>query len=162
MSTFDSDRKNEKKLEAVVDYFKLLYIEDICNDKSLSTFKMLNGDKLLKKTMKNNEERLISLDATNYSLVQDLRIFFEKVYLNNTVSNSKYMDEVCSDLEWLNEIVSKLDAEEKASDTIVRLLSYKIYDNMINENIKLSSSKEKIMQKRINEISNLTQKKENN
>ena len=156
MSTNIEERKENKKIDAIIDYFKLLYIEDISKDKSMSAFKMLNGDLLLEKVFEADSNRLISLDSTNYMLVQDLQLYVSKYILLEN-DNSFYID-----LDWISEIIGKIPADEKAIETIAKFLPYNIYEKVLEKHSKLPMPKERIMQKRINEISKIVKTEENN
>lgn len=158
---FVEDRKCEKKASIILDYFKLLYIEKLTYNEGIDSFKMLGGDTLFKRLLKAEEEKVISLDTNNYMMVQELKINIEKS-LENTHSISEIYEKEFSDLEWLNNIVSELEPEDKANETIVNLSAYGTYNEIFADCNRIPTTKEKIMQKRINEINKLTQKRENN
>ncbi len=144
------------KLEAILNYFKLIYIEELTYNRSISGFKMLYGDSLIEKVFDDDKNKLISLNSTNYMLVQDLQIYISKIIDGGRSINGYY-----GDLDWINEIVSKITADEKAIETIARFLPYDLYDKVLKKCDRLPMSKERILQKRINEINKIMKIEEN-
>lgn len=147
----------EKKLNSILDYFKLLYISDITEGRSISGFKLLYGDLLLKKIFDDEKNKLISLNSTNYMLAQDLQIYTSKMLLTNKKVNNAY-----GDLDWTMEIINLIPANEKAIETIANFLPFDIYTEALEAYQELPMPKEKIMQKRINEVNKIMKAKENN
>ena len=72
MSTFEEDRRKEKKVEVLLLYFKQLLIEYVSYGKSDSTFKALGGDKVGQQVMQGAKEGLISLDKDSLELIREL------------------------------------------------------------------------------------------
>lgn len=147
----------EKKLNSILDYFKLLYISDITEGRSISGFKLLYGDLLLKKIFDDEKNKLISLNSTNYMLAQDLQIYTSKMLLANKKVNNAF-----GDLDWTMEIINSISANEKAIETIANFLPFDIYTEALETYQELPMPKEKIMQKRINEVNKIMKAKENN
>jgi hypothetical protein len=149
-------KNDELKLDAILSYFKLLYIEYLTCNKSISGFKLLYGDCLLEKVFDDDQKRVISLNSTNYMLAQDLQI-----YVSKALENDKKICGMYGDLEWVNEIVSIIPADEKAIETIASFLPYELYAEVLKEHNRLPMPKERIMQKRISEVCKIIKTKEN-
>ena len=160
MSTLKEEKQElksiEEKLEAVLSYFKLLYIEYLTYNKSVSGFKLLYGDCLIEKVLDDDSKKLISLNSTNYMLTQDLQIFVNKIILQGNKINNAY-----GDLDWVSEIVSQIPADEKAIDTMARFLPYDLYAEVLKKHDRLPMPKERIMQKRLSEVCKIVKNEEN-
>ena len=146
----------ENKLNAILDYFKLLYISDLTAGRSTSGFKLLYGDSLLKKVFDDEKKKYISLNATNYMLIQDLQIYTSKMLLGNRKVNN-----IFGDLEWVNEIIDLIKADEKALDTIANFIPLDIYNDALEYHYELPMPKERIMQKRLSEVCKIVKNEEN-
>ena len=161
MTTFEEDRMEEKKVESILDYFKLLYVEKLTYRCSTDTFKMLNGEYLFRKLLENDKEGIISLDKTNTELVEELKNGMESV-LTDTISINGILKKELDQLRWLPEIISEVVPDDTARESIVNFSSFGTYNDVFSDIEILPSTKNKIMQKRAKEICILTQKKENN
>lgn len=156
MSTNENENI-EKKLNAILDYFKLLYVSYVTTDKSVSGFKLLYGDALLMKVFDDEKNKLISLSTTNYMLAQDLQIYTSKMLLANKKINNAY-----GDLDWAMEIINLIPADEQAKETISNFLPFDIYTEVLETHPELPMPKAKIMQKRISEINKMIKTEEKN
>ena len=90
-------------------------------------------------------------------LAQDLQIYTSKMLLTNKKVNNAY-----GDLDWTMEIINLIPATEKAIETIANFLPFDIYTEALEAYQELPMPKEKIMQKRINEVNKIMKAKENN
>lgn len=68
----DENVKLEKEIDAILNYFKLILVEQVTKNKSLEAFKLLNGVDMFKKLEKDIVSGFIELDDTNYKLYQRL------------------------------------------------------------------------------------------
>ena len=160
MTTFEEDRMEEKKVESILDYFKLLYVEKLTYRCSTDTFKMLNGEYLFRKLLKNDKEGIISLDKTNTELVEELKNGMESV-LTNTISINGILKKELDQLRWLPEIISEVVPDDTARESIVNFSSFGTYNDVINSKSNNFYVGEQTMYENIGEIQLLIKKRKN-
>ena len=124
---FNEDRKVEREVVSILDYFKLIYLEKLTYGKNVDTFKLFEGDLLYKKVLNDEEEGLISLDSTNADLINDLSVKSDKI-TKLPHSLSTIHEKQFNNLGWLQEIVECVDAEVSARDTIVGFSNFGTYN----------------------------------
>lgn len=151
MEKFNNDRELEKKTQAIIDYFKLVYIEKLTKDKNIDAFKMLDGENLLNKVIDNNENSLISLNHTNFNFITDLKSKLEEV---NSIKISSSLAYSFSNLGWLEELITELKADETGYDTIFENAPTEVFDNIFSKDftMNIKYSKERIMINKVKEL----------
>ncbi len=160
MYNIENDIKNEQRLDAVIDYFKLVYKTKLTKDLSYDTFAMLDGEELFNKVIEANNNGLISLSSTNFNLITDLYNNLGKVS-SITASVSLGYKKQFSNLNWLTEVIEDLEPTEKAYDTLMNNASYDVNKNLYRKEFSNMSSKcqDKIMiDDRVEKIIELSRK----
>ena len=94
----------ERKVEAVLLYFKLVYLRSLTADKTESSFIMLNGDKVEKRVNEDMENGLIPLDMQNVDLILELEKRYNEL-LESKSSVSKIYDREFENVSWLVDLV---------------------------------------------------------
>ena len=140
MYNIENDIKNEQRLDAVIDYFKLVYKTKLTKDLSYDTFAMLDGEELFNKVIEANNNGLISLSSTNFNLITDLYNNLGKVS-SITASVSLGYKKQFSNLNWLTEVIEDLEPTEKAYDTLMNNASYDVNKNLYRKEFSNMSSK---------------------
>ena len=160
MSTFEEERKFERETGAIVEYFQLLYIEQLTYDKCMDTFKMLGGDTLLRRVFENEKEGYISLEETNYELIQKLEKNLDEI-LNKPRSISAIYEKTFHNLGWLEELSDSLEiSDETARNTILAFSKYGTYNDACSKEY-CHTNRFWAMKKHAIKTKELTQKKEN-
>lgn len=136
MDRFEFDRYREKEANAILDYFKLLYIEKLTYNTSTDTFKMLDGDKLYKKILRYSEEDIINLEASNFILLNTLKSDLRAIF-SGVLSPSGMYEEKFTQLDWLPEIISVVEPDKTAKESIINFSSFCTYNDVLNKNDRL-------------------------
>ena len=136
MDRFELDRYREKEASAILDYFKLLYIEKLTYNTSTDTFKMLDGDKLYKNLLRYSEEDIIDLGASNFILLNTLKSDLRAIF-SGVLSPSEMYEEKFTQLDWLPEIISVVEPDTTAKESIINFSSFCTYNDVLNKNDKL-------------------------
>ena len=153
MVDFEQDRKREKELDCIIDYFKLVYIERLTKDRDYATFKMLDGDKIFERLEINNEEGLFSFSAKNFDLLNDLK---NKLGIVLSSSYSLSYKKQFTELDWLTNVMEYIDINERAYDSLINNASYDIL-NVLNEKFsnKVINPKQQDKLSAYNKINNI-------
>ena len=140
MSTldFETDRRNEKRLDAVIDYFKLLYFLKLTHNEKYDAFKVIEGDKKFNKVINDYKEGYISLNDTNSQLLYGLNTLLETV---SEQSHSMSYNEQFYEIEWLSDIVKKVSGSSKACDTIIDMSSNEVFIKLIKPALENMTTK---------------------
>ena len=155
---FETDRKKEIRLDTVIDYFKLLYIEKLTHKENYSAFKMINGEKIFNKVLEANKEGYISLTDTNFQLLYSLNSLLETV---SKQSHSLSYNEQFYELDWLKEIVSVIPEQDKACDTIIDMSSNEVFIKIIKpalENMTIKNQDKCVNMDRVSKILEVAKK----
>ena len=153
MVDFEQDRKKEKELDCIIDYFKLVYIERLTKDRDYATFKMLDGDKIFERLEINNEEGLFSFSTKNFDLLNDLK---NKLGIVLSSSYSLSYKKQFTELDWLTNVMEYIDINERVYDSLINNASYDVL-NVLNEKFsnKVINPKQQDKLSAYNKINNI-------
>lgn len=161
MSTFESDRKKEKRIEAILEYFKLLQFYKLAEQQKdrNGAFELIGGDKLYKKVV-NNDEDVLSIYERNLDVMKDLKENLNMIS-GDKVSTSEIYKDMFKKLDWISNVIDYLEPEKTISETITDF-----YNNWFRiipaKEVSANDHKVKELRRTFKEINKLTQKKENN
>ena len=161
MSTFEEDRKKEKRIEAILEYFKLLQFYKLAEQQKdrNGAFELIGGDKLYKKVV-NNDEDVLSIYERNLDVMKDLKENLNMIS-GNKLSTSEIYKDMFKKLDWISNIIDYIEPEETINETIIDF--YNNWFRIIpNREVSTNDSKVKELRRTFKEINELTQKRENN
>ena len=156
MTEFEKDIEQEKRTMAIINFYKLIYIEKLAFDKSLDTFVMLGGESAMNRLKMDVSDNLISLNKSNYSVISSLNSRIDKCVNGHITLGPNFREEVAH-LGWLSEMIEDIDEEETLYNTLVINSNSFVYEDMIEktfDNEITDYHKKYLMKKKIRNIFN--------
>ena len=141
---------------AIINYYKLVYVEKLSYDKDIDTFIMLGGKSLVNRLKNDSDNRYIDLDKTNFGIISRLNNKTNQ-YVSRYISSTTNIKEELTHLGWLNEVIESIDEGEKLYDTIVNNANINVYGSIIEPTFteKITNYyKDCIMKKKVKSILN--------
>ena len=148
----------ERKVEAVLLYFKLVYLRSLTADKTESSFIMLNGDRVEKRVNEDITNGLIPLDMQNVDLIIELERRFNEL-LESKSSVSKIYDREFENVSWLVDLCRVMNPDLHMT-TVDKTLEALDEDRVETHN-EAPISSGYVMCKHIKQIEHLAQKRKN-
>ena len=137
MNKIDECVDLEKRVDAVLNYYKLLFVEDDCMDKCFDTFLRLDGEQLFNTLLSDIKEGYIELDNSHtLTLLSFILCFIEIKQQRHSIN--PLTTKKLKNVDWLFQYANKLSSEgrlnDKLSDTILENANSEIFANILKDN----------------------------
>lgn len=164
MNKFDNDIKIESAILTTLNYYKLLYIENLTKDKDYSVFEMLGGTKAFNRLLNDVNNSLFSFDYLNFDIVTNFKNDISKITTIQT-SNSPILTKELNNIDWIEDVIAFIEPSDRVCDSILLNSNLEVFNKMVSVESTLRFSqynKKYLMNKKIDDVKKMIKKYKEN